>query len=57
MEKAADHYRQHAENAERAARGAQDEHARKLYLEIARRWRETAEEADRQRWWTGRPNN
>jgi hypothetical protein len=57
MEKAADQYRQHAENAEHAAQGAQDEDAKKLYREIARRWRETAQEADRQRWWRRRANN
>ncbi len=51
MEKAAE-YLEHVEDAERAAQGAQDEDAKKFYREIARRWRETAEEADQHQWWT-----
>jgi hypothetical protein len=47
MQKAAsDQYWQHAEDAERAAEAAQDHAAKELYREVARRWRETAEEAD-----------
>jgi hypothetical protein len=58
MEKAAaDQYRQHAEDAERAAQGAQDDHAKKVYREIAQRWRQTAEQVDRQRAWTRRRKN
>jgi hypothetical protein len=58
MEKAAaDQYRQHAEDAERAAQGAQDDRAKKVYREIAQRWRQTAEQADRQRAWTRRRKN
>lgn len=51
MEKAAE-YLQHAEDAERAAEFARDDDARELYRRVARRWRQTAEEAERQRWWT-----
>jgi hypothetical protein len=53
MKKAgADQYRSHAEAADRAAQAARDSEAKRFYIEIARRWRETAEEADRQWWWT-----
>jgi hypothetical protein len=49
---AADQYRRHAEDAERAAQASADYEVKEFYREIARRWRETAGDADPQRWWT-----
>jgi hypothetical protein len=49
---AADQYRRHAEAAERAAEATQDFEVKGFYFEVARRWRETADQADRQWWWT-----
>ncbi len=42
----------HAEEADRAAEAAQDHEAKHFYREIARRWREAAEQAERQHRWT-----
>jgi hypothetical protein len=56
MKKAgADQYRSHAEAADRAAQATRDFEAKQFYIEIARTWRETAEEADRQWRWTVEP--
>ena len=46
----AEEYRQKAEEAEAQAQAAKDQAAREVYRDIARRWREMAEQVDRYRW-------
>jgi hypothetical protein len=43
-------YRRRAEEAEKMAESTQDYTAKQIYLDIARRWRELAAQAERFRW-------
>ena len=46
----AEEYRQHAKAAEEQADKIQDSWAKENLLDIARRWRELADQAERQSW-------
>ena len=46
----ADEYRRKAEEAEKRAADALDPEAKRLYRDIAARWVELAEQADRHNW-------